>query len=340
MILQTTYMGLDLEHPLVASASPLSASVDGIRRLEDAGAAAVVMPSLFEEQFLHENAVFDHLVSTSAHSFPEAAGFFPEISDCRAGPERYLEILRRAARAVDIPVIASLNGYTDEGWSNIAAQMEEAGAGAVELNVFYIPADLELSGREVEQQYLDILTSVKSSVSIPVAVKLSPFFSSFGHMAKQLDEAGVDGLVLFNRFYQPDFNLNILEVEPNLELSSAHEIRLPLLWIAVLYNRIRASLAATRGVETSTEVVKYLLAGADVVMTTSALLRHGVEYLDELRRGLEKWLEDRGYRSLEQMRGSMSQQHVTSPTAFERANYIKVLESYKSWAVPTDYPLP
>lgn len=339
MKLRTTYMGLELDHPLVASASPLSSSVDGIRRLEDAGAAAVVMPSLFEEQILHENAALDYLMAAGTHSFPEASGFFPQVADCRAGPDRYLDILRRASDAVDIPVIASLNGYTDEGWSGIAAQMEEAGAGAIELNVFYIPANLGLSGREVEQQYLDILTSVKSAVSIPVAIKLSPFFSSFGHMAKQLDDAGADALVLFNRFYQPDFNLNVLEVEPSLELSSAGEIRLPLLWIAVLYKRIQASLAATRGVETSAEVVKYLLAGADVVMTTSALLRNGADYLGELRHGLERWLDERDYRSLEQMRGSMSQRHVTSPTAFERANYIKVLESYKGLAAQTDYPL-
>lgn len=340
MNLRTIYMGLELEHPLVVSASPLSATVDGIMRLEDAGAAAVVMPSLFEEQILHENAALDHFISSGTNSFSEAAGFFPQVSDCRAGPERYLNILRRASEAVDIPVIASLNGYTSEGWSNIAAQMEEAGARGIEINVFYIPASFEISGSDVERQYLDVLAAVKSSVSIPVAVKLNPFFSSLSHMAKQLDEAGADALVLFNRFYQPDFNLDTLEVEPSLELSGVSEIRLPLLWIAVLYNRINASLAATRGVETSAEVVKYLLAGADVVMTTSALLRHGVEYLEELQHGLIRWLENREYRSLEQMRGSMSQRNVASPTAFERANYIKVLESYKGRAMPTDYPLP
>lgn len=341
MNLRTVYMGLELEHPLVASASPISASVGGIKRLEDAGAAAVVMPSLFEEQILHENAALDWLSSIGANSFSEASGFFSEwATSSRVGPERYLETLHRATRAVDIPVIASLNGYTNEGWSNIAAQMEEAGAAGIELNIFYIPADLRLSGPDVERQYLEIVAAVKSSVSIPVAVKLSPFFSSFGHMAKQLDDAGADALVLFNRFYQPDFNLQRLEVEPNLELSGAHEIRLPLLWIAVLYHRVSASLAATRGVESSVEVVKYLLAGADVVMTTSALLRNGAEYIEELRRGLERWLDERNYRSLEQMRGSMSQQHVSSPTAFERANYIKVLESYKGQAAPTDYPLP
>ncbi len=329
MDLQTTFMGLKLQHPIVASASPFSESVDNIKRMEDAGAAAVVMFSLFEEQLKHESAAMEHLMASGTNSYAESLSFFPEVEDARAGPEDYLELIRRASEAVDIPIIGSLNGITSEGWTETAKMMEEAGAKGIELNVYYIPADLNLSGREVEQRYLDVVKAVKSAVSIPVALKLGPFFSAFANIAKQFDEAGADALVLFNRFYQPDFDLDKLEVVTNLTLSTPNEIRVPLLWIAVLYGRIAASLAATRGVTSAVEVVKYIMAGADAVMTTSALLKRGIEFLTVLLDDLKAWMEERGYESVDQMKGSMSHKHCADPSAFERANYIKVLESYQ-----------
>jgi len=330
MDLTTTYMGLNLKHPVVASASPLSASIDGIKRLEDGGVSAIVMFSLFEEQIRQEQAAFDHLTDAGTDSFAESLSYFPAIEEYHVGPNHYLELLRGASEATDVPIIASLNGVTNTGWIEYAKEMQEAGADGIELNVFYIPADIEVTGREVEQRYLDIIKSVKDAVSIPVAVKLSPFFSAMGDMAKQFVDAGADALVLFNRFYQPDFNLEKLEVMPDLELSSPSEIRLPLMWIAILHGRINASLGATRGVYTATEVVKYIMAGADAVMTTSALLRKGVGYAETLVSDLATWMERRDYESIAQMKGSMSQMKVADPSAFERANYIKVLESYKS----------
>ena len=329
MDLRTTYMGMELQHPIVASASPLSGSVANVKRLEDAGAAAVVMFSLFEEQLKHESASLEYLMTAGTESFAESLNYFPEIDDYTVGPDTYLDLLRRASEAVDIPLIGSLNGITNTGWIEYAKLMEEAGAKGIELNIYYIPADLTTSGREVEDRYIEIVKAVKAAVTVPVAVKLSPFFSAIGSMAKTLDDAGADALVLFNRFYQPDFDLDKLEMAPNLSLSAPDEIRLPLLWIAVLYGRLRASLGATRGVHTPVEVVKYLMAGADVVMTTSALLKHGVDYLTTLRDGLQTWMEMHRYSSVAQMKGSMSQRNVADPTAFERANYIKTLESYK-----------
>ena len=328
MDLRTTYMGLPLKNPIVASASPLSEKLDNIKRMEDAGAAAVVMFSLFEEQIKRENAAIERLITAGTNSFAESLSYFPDYEDYDTGPEEYLNLLRQATEAVDIPVIGSLNGITNEGWVDTARMMEEAGASGIELNVYYIPANLYITGREVEQRYLDILKEVKNSISIPVALKLSPFFSAMGNMARQFDEAGADALVLFNRFYQPDFDLDKLDVKVNLELSTASEIRLPLLWIAVLYGRINASLAATRGVHSPTEVIKYLMAGADAVMTTSALLRHGIDFLTTLVDGLQTWMEDRQYKSVQQMKGSMSQINCLDPGAFERANYIKIIESY------------
>jgi len=329
MDLRTTYMGLELKHPIVASASPLSEKLDNIKRMEDAGAAAVVMFSLFEEQIKKENAAIEHLMESGTNSFAESLSYFPEYEDYDSGPEEYLDLLRRASEAVDIPIIGSLNGATMGGWAETAKMMEEAGASGIELNVYFIPADLDLSGRDVEQRYVDVVTAVKGSVTIPVAMKLSPFFSATGHMAKQLDEAGADALVLFNRFYQPDFDLDRLEVVPNLDLSTPHEIRVPLLWIAVLYGRLQASLAATRGVHSPAEAVKYLMAGADAVMTTSGMLKHGIGFLTTLVDGLQTWMGEKGYKSVEQMKGAMSRQHCTDPSAFERANYIKILDSYQ-----------
>ena len=329
MDLRTTYMGMELKHPIVASASPLSGTVANIKRLEDAGASAVVMFSLFEEQLKHETAALEYLMTAGTESFAESLNYFPEIDDYTVGPDSYLDLLRRASEAVDIPIIGSLNGITNTGWIDYAKLMEEAGAKGIELNIYYIPADLTTGGREVEQRYVEIVRAVKAAVTVPVAVKLSPFFSAIGSMAKALDDAGADALVLFNRFYQPDFDLDKLEVAPNLHLSTPDEIRLPLLWIAVLYGRLRASLGATRGVHTPVEVVKYLMAGADAVMTTSALLKNGIDYLTTLRDGLRTWMEMHRYVSVAQMKGSMSQHNVADPTAFERANYIKTLESYK-----------
>ncbi|NJO56144.1 MAG: dihydroorotate dehydrogenase-like protein [Rhodospirillales bacterium] len=330
MDLTTTYMGLKLKHPVVASAGPLSRTLDGIKRLAESGASAIVLFSLFEEQIRYENESFDYLSEVGTESFAESLSYFPAAAEFRVGPDSYLDLIRQAKAAVDVPIIASLNGITSSGWTDYAREMEKAGADAIELNIYYIPANLSTSGRDVEQRYEDVIRTVRAAVSIPIAVKLSPFFSSMGEMATRFTLAGANGLVLFNRFYQPDFDLDELEVVPDLELSVASEIRLPLLWIAVLHGRLNCSLAATRGVQTGTEVVKYLMAGADAVMTTSALLRNGAGHLTTLVKGLSDWMEKREYESVTQMKGSMSQKKVADPSAFERANYIKVLQSYKS----------
>jgi dihydroorotate dehydrogenase (fumarate) len=330
MDLTTTYLGLELKHPVVASAGPLSSTLDGIRLLEEGGAAAVVLFSLFEEQIRHENASFDYLYEQGVERFPESLSYFPTLDEYHVGPEGYLDLVRSAVEATDIPIIGSLNGITDDGWTEYAKEIEAAGARALELNIFFIPADIAISGREVEERYVRIVSRVKRAVDIPIAVKLSPFFSSIGEMARWLVEAGADGLVLFNRFYQPDFDLDALEVRTTLELSSPGEIRLPLLWVALLRGRLDASLAATSGVHRAEEVIKYLMAGADVAMTTSALLRHGPGHIETLVNDMTAWMERRNYESVRQMKGSMSQSKVADPTSFERANYIKVLESYES----------
>jgi dihydroorotate dehydrogenase (fumarate) len=330
MDLTTTYLGLPLKHPLVASAGPLSSSFDGVRRLEDGGASAVVLASLFEEQLRQENESFDYLMESGTESFAESLSYFPEVENYRVGPDAYLKLIRDAVGAVEVPVIASLNGISKTGWVDYAKDIAEAGASAIELNIFYIPADISLTGAEVEQRYVDVVKAVKSAVKIPVAVKMNPFFSSTGEMATRLVAAGADGLVLFNRFYQPDFDLEEREVVPNLELSSPSEIRLPLLWIAILHDRVNASLAATRGVYTAAEILKYVMAGADAVMSTSALLRNGVGHTHKMVNSVVEWMERHQFESIEQMKGSMSQQKVADPSAFERANYIKMLQSYKS----------
>lgn len=332
MNLETSYMGLKLRNPLVASASPLQRKIDNIRAMEDAGVSAIVMFSLFEEQIRQEAQAIDDFMDFAGESYAESLSYFPQVSDYDVGVEQYIDLLGRACAAVDIPVFGSLNGTTHSGWVDYARKMQAAGAAGIELNVFYIPADISLRGGAVEQRYLDVLIAVKNAVDIPVAVKLSPFFSSIGNMCLRLSEAGADALVLFNRFYQPDFDIESREVVPNLQLSHATEIRLPLLWIAVLYGKLSSSLAATRGVETVEEVVKYLMAGADVVMSTSAVLRHGIPYYGKLLRDLSAWMQEHEYNSVEQMKGSMSQAKVADPTAFERANYIKLLNSWS----PTD----
>jgi len=331
MDLTTRYMGLPLKNPLIASASPLNADLSNIRRLEDAGAAAVVLPSLFEEQIEAEAHRYDRLTNSHAESFPEALSYFPS-SDYRVGPEQYLDLIQHANEAVDIPVIASLNGVTNEGWVSYANLIEEAGAKGLELNIYFIPADLSLSGRDVEQRYLDILRAVRGSISIPISIKLSPYFSAIGSMALELDRAGANALVLFNRFYQPDIDVAQLRLVTDLTLSAPNEIRLPLLWLGVLSGRVRASLAATTGVTTADEVVKYLLVGADAVMTTSALLRHGIAYIGTLLAGLTQWLSARDFASLQKVRGLLSHQRANNPEAFERANYIKILQEYETIA--------
>lgn len=330
MDLRTTYMGLSLKNPLVASASPLSENVDKIKRMEDAGASAVVMFSVFEEQLRQESAVLEYALNAGTDSFGEALSYFPAMEDYQVKPDRYLQIIEKASRATQIPIIGSLNGVTNEGWINYARSIEQAGAQGLELNVYWIPTDPKLSAAEVEQRYLDIVKAVKGAVKIPVALKLSPFFSSFANFAHRVDQQGVDALVLFNRFYQPDFDLEELEVVPQLNLSTPYEIRLPLLWIALLHGKVKCSLGATRGVHSATEVIKYIMAGADVAMTTSALLQNGIDHLRVLLHDMEQWMEAHEYGSVRQMRGCLSQQHVADPSAYERANYIKVLESYKA----------
>ncbi len=329
MDLSTRYMGLALKNPLVASASPLTGNLDSIRQLEDAGAAAIVMPSLFQEEIEAGEARYHALTTAYDDSWPEAATNFPVMTAEKLAPHHYLDLVRRASAATSIPVIASLNGITDDGWIDYAKWIEQAGAQGLELNVYFIPADIAMTGHEVEQRYLDILRAVRAAVSIPVSVKLSPYFSSIGHMAVALQEAGADGLVLFNRFYQPDFDIVNLKVVTDLRLSEPNEIRLPLLWLAVLAGRVKASLAAATGVTTPDEIVKYLLAGADVVMTTSSLLRQGVGHIAVLLAGLEAWLSAREFASVGQMRGIMSQRKIKDPQAFERTNYLKILQGYR-----------
>jgi dihydroorotate dehydrogenase (fumarate) len=330
MDLRTTYMGLPLKNPVVASASPLSDSVEKIKRMEDAGASAVVMFSIFEEQLRQEAAVMEYALTSGTDSFAEALSYFPPVEDYHISPDRYLKIIERASRECQLPIIGSLNGITNEGWVNYARSIQQAGARGLELNIYWIPTDPRMTGAEVEQHYLDIVKAVKGAVSIPVALKLSPFFSSIGNFATRVDQQGIDALVLFNRFYQPDFDIEEREVVPQLNLSTSYEIRLPLLWIALLHGRVKCSLGATRGVHSATEVIKYLMAGADVTMTTSALLQNGIDYLRTLVGDLAAWMESHEYDSVTQMKGCMSQQHVEDPSAFERANYIKTLENYKS----------
>jgi dihydroorotate dehydrogenase (fumarate) len=327
MDLTTTYMGLELKNPLVPSASPLSQKIDAVRAMEDAGAAAVVLYSLFEEQIIHEANELDHYLVRDENSYAEALSYFPDLGSYKIGPDAYLEHLRKVKEAVSIPVIASLNGISTGGWIDYAHKMQQAGADALELNVYYVAADPSLSGVEVEKRYVEVLEAVKKAVTIPVAMKLSPFFSSMAHMATKLSDAGADGLVLFNRFYQPDIDLEKLEVNPNVVLSTSTSSRLPMRWIAILYGRIKTSLAASTGVHTHEDVVKMLMVGADVTTMTSALLKHGVWHLATVREALSHWLEEHEYESVEQLKGSLSQRSVAEPSAFERANYMKALAS-------------
>ena len=326
MDLRTQYLGLALAHPLVASASPLWLDLGNIRLLEDAGGAAVVLPSIFEEQIEQEVEEVERLVRAGADSTGEAHSYFPSSAAYRTGTDAYLELIRRARAAVDIPVIASLNGVTASGWTRYARETQQAGASAIELNVYFVPSDLSMSGAQVEQRYADVLGAVKRAVSIPVVMKLSPYLSAVGHTVRALDRAGADGFVLFNRFYQPDIDLAELRLRRDLILSAPSEIRLPLLWLGVLAGRVQGSLAASTGVDTADEVIKYLLVGADVVMTTSALLRHGVGHMRTLLDGLTAWLDARNIDAVSRIRGRMSRRMLTDATAFERANYITILQ--------------
>lgn len=330
MDLSTRYLGMTLRNPLVASASPLNNRLDNLRHLEDLGAGAVVLPSIFEEQIEREQELVDALTEVGADTYGEALTYFPSLAAYSVSTDHYLALISSAREALGIPVIASLNGVTDHGWISYARQIEEAGANALELNIYFLPSGLEASGSEVEARYMEIVEAVRQTVSIPVSVKLSPYFSAPGHMAQQLCEAGADGLVLFNRFYQPDIDLSRLTMTSDLELSTPYEMRLPLLWIGVLSGNTEASLAASSGVDGVEEVIKYLLAGADVVMTTSALLRHGLVHMKVLVDQLAEWLDARDIASPDEIRGRMSHRNVADPEAFERANYIRVLQGYSA----------
>jgi len=329
MNLTTNYLGLDLKNPIVASSSPLSHTVDSIRRIEDAGAAAVVMYSLFEEQIGFDSYYIDYHLTQGIDSYAESISYFPDMQSYNVGPDQYLNLIRRAKETVNIPIIGSLNGTSVGGWTDYATLIEEAGADALELNIYYLPTHPDITGTEVERLYLDILSAVRQAVTIPVAVKLSPFFSSVANMSSRLADHGADGLVLFNRFYQPDFDLENLEVAPRLVLSNSDDLRLPLRWVAILYGRVSADLAITSGIHTAHDVIKGLMAGAKVTMMASELLQKGVRRIGQVLNELVTWLNEHEYESVMQMIGAMSQKHCAEPAAFERANYMKMLQSYR-----------
>jgi len=330
MNLSTTYLGLKLRSPLVPSAAqPLTENVDNIKRMEDAGAAAVVMHSLFEEQLTLERRELFESMTQGTESFAEALTYFPEPEQFQVGPELYLKHIAQAKAAVKIPIIASLNGSTPGGWVEYAKKIEQAGADAIELNIYWIPTDPSLSSIRIEDTYVDIMRSVKEQVNIPVAVKLSPFFTNFANMARRLEAAGADGLVLFNRFYQPDMDLESLEVTPNILLSTPMAMRVPLRWIAILRDQVTLSLAATSGIHRATDAIKMLMAGAEVTMMCSALLRHGVKHLTTVENEIRAWMEEHDYESIEQLQGSMSQKNCPDPAAFERAQYMRAVSSYR-----------
>lgn len=330
MDLTTTYLGYKLRSPLVASASPLSETVDGIKRLEDAGAGAVVLFSLFEEQLRLEQLAFDHHLSYGTESFPEALSYFPQPREYKATSDSYLELIRKAKKSVSIPIIASLNGTTPGSWVKFAKRIEEAGADALELNLYSIPTDMDVPGSQIEQNDVDVVSAVRTSISIPVAVKLSPFFSNMANMAKRFSEAGASSLVLFNRFYQPDVNLETLEVRPHLLLSTPQAQRLPMRWIAILYGHIQADLAATGGIHNGLDAAKMLLAGATVTMMASALLTNGSHHLHTVENELVAWMKEYEYESVAQLRGALSQKYTEDPAAYERAQYMKALTYYKA----------
>ena len=327
--LTTTYMGLDLKNPLVASASPLSEKINTVRQLEEAGAAAVVMYSLFEEEIINESLELDHYLDYGTDAFAEALTYLPETGRYRLGTEAYLNHVSKLKEAVDIPIIGSLNGVSKGRWIEYAQKIEEAGADALELNIYYLPTAPDLSASELEDTYIDLVSNIREGIGIPLAVKLSPFFTSLPNFANRITEAGANGLVLFNRFYQPDLDLETLSVVPNLILSSPHELRMPLRWIAMLYGRIDIDFAITSGVHSHEEVLKSVMAGANVTMMASTLLQNGIGRLTDILTALQTWMEEHEYDSITQMKGSMSQQAVSDPAVFERVNYMKELNSFK-----------
>jgi len=329
MDLTTTYLGLKLAHPVMPSASPLTRNLDSIRRFEDACAPAIVMHSLFEEQIENESQVLHHFLEYGTESFAEAIRYFPDWRYYNVEPEEYLSLIQAAKSAVSVPIIASLNGVSTGGWIKYAGLIEQAGADALELNIYYIPTDPHISGWRIEERYLDILHAVRQTVRIPIALKLSPFFSAPANMALHAANAGANALVLFNRFYQPDFDLDLLEITPHLVLSTSDELRLPLRWVAILYGRLPIELAISTGVHTHLDVLKGVMAGAQVTMMTSELLRNGVKRICEIIQAMRDWMEQHEYESVAQMRGSMSQRAVANPAAFERANYLKVLNAWR-----------
>ena len=331
--LTTRYLDMELRTPLVASASPLSQEVSGVRQLEDEGASAVVLYSLFEEQLRRESLELHHFLSAGTESYPESLSYFPEPPEFRLGPEEYLDHIRKIKDAVQIPIIASLNGCSAGGWIDYATKIQEAGANAIECNIYWIVTDFDMTSAEVEQHYLDILWAVKAAVHIPIAVKLSPFFSNVGNMCKRLDAVGADALVLFNRFYQPDIDLETLDMKPNVLLSTPQSMRLPLTWIGILYGRIKANLAATGGVHGAEDAIKLLMVGANVTMLCSTLLRHGVKHLRTIEQGMREWMDAHDYESVKQMQGSMSQLRCPDPSAFERAQYMRAVNSMQNVAL-------
>ncbi|MDE3213221.1 MAG: dihydroorotate dehydrogenase-like protein [Bacteroidota bacterium] len=332
MNLKTSYMGLKLNSPIVVSASTLSQQMDNILKMEDNGAGAVVMFSLFEEQIRKEEIKFNKVISETTYAFAEAMDFFPDVDEFNVGVDEYLEKIRIAKERVKIPIIGSLNGITSEGWIDYSRLMESAGADGIEVNIFFIPGEISMSSSEVEHRYLNIIDAIRHAVKIPVAVKLNPYFSTMGNMALRMKNAGASALVLFNRFYQPDFDINELKILTDLQYSESNEIRLPLLWIGLLYGKVDLSLAATTGVQSAVEVVKYLLAGADAVMTASALYKHGISYLNTMNKELNDWMYMMGFNDIASFRGSMSQKNISDPTAYERSNYIRILEGVKAQA--------
>ena len=327
--LTTTYLGLELKNPLVASASPLSKKIERAQKLEEAGVSAIVMYSLFEEQIIHESLELDHYLTRGTNSFAEAQTYLPEINTYNMGPDKYLDHLAAIKAAVKIPVIASLNGVSKGGWVRYARFMQDAGADALELNMYYLSADPDLTGTELEDNYVDLVAEVKAAISIPLAVKLSPFITSLPNFARRLVAAGADGLVLFNRFYQPDFDLEELEVVRTLELSDSRDLLLPLRWVSILYRKVEADLALTSGIHTAGDVLKAMMAGAKVAMTASAILRDGYDVVSTILTELGTWMEEHEYESIKQMQGSMSQQAVAEPAAFERSNYIQILSEFR-----------
>ena len=330
MDLSTTYLGLQLSNPIVPSASPLSQTLDGIRRMEDAGAGAVVMYSLFEEQIEYESHNLDHYLSYGTESYGEALSYFPDLDNYNVGPDEYLNLIAAAKRATDIPIIGSLNGVSTGGWIDYATKIQEAGADALELNMYYVAADPDVTGAEVNEMYLDVLREVRKHITIPLAVKIGPYFASIANMSKRFAEEGANGLVFFNRFYQPDYDLERLEVVPHLVLSTQFAMRLPMRWVAILYGRVPVDFAITSGVHTHEDVLKGLMAGAKVTMLAGELLRNGVGRIGEIKAEMTRWMEEREYVSVEQMQGSMSQINVADPATFERANYMKVLHSWRN----------